>query len=318
MKSEHRHELESNELAQWLEQALEKIRPYRTYLFLVVGLALGAVFVSSVMGRQAAEKRELAWEAYALANYTSDLELNDLRKAASADEFAGSNMQEWAYITWADRQLLLAIRFYLSDRDAASEHIKAAQNIYATLADGASDPQLRDRAHLGQARIYELQDKIDEARLEYGMVGGDFAIIAEAAMERLNSPKADETIEWLATTDLPTPELPTGGATGERPSFDVDLPEASGEGSADPRSLEEILSGFAPSSEENRYDESSEEESEAQPADDESTEAAPVSEEEAQPEAEEATPAADESAPAEEEAAPAAEAPAEPAGASEP
>ena len=302
MKSEHRHELESNELAQWLEQALDKIRPYKMYLVVAVGVALGAVFVNSMMSRRAAEQRELAWRAYALASYTQDLELNDLREAASSEEYAGSKMQEWAYIAWADRQLLLAIRSYFIDRDESTNHIKAAQNIYATLASGTSDLQIQDRARLGLARIYELQDKVEEARKAYAEVGGDFAPVAKAAIERLDSPNATETIGWLATAELPTPELPTGGATGERPAFDVELPEASGEGAADPRSLEEILSGFAPSSEENRYDESSEEESEAQPADESS----------------EAAPAADESAPAEEEAAPAEEAPAEPSGESGP
>ena len=122
MKSEHRHDLETNWLAHHLAVWIEQLKPHTTKLMLAAGVVAGLLVVVSISSSVNASKSKAAWEAYALALNSTDPELMQLQQVA--EEFPDTTMQEWAYATWADRQLMIASNRYLIDREAARERLR--------------------------------------------------------------------------------------------------------------------------------------------------------------------------------------------------
>src|SRR5690349_9433786 len=95
MKSEQRHELQKNDLADWLGNRLES---YNDYFWPVVGGVVvafaAALGIAWYMGTQGA-KSSTAWTSYFLAYGENDREV-ELEKVAETD--AGSPAAMWARI----------------------------------------------------------------------------------------------------------------------------------------------------------------------------------------------------------------------------
>lgn len=227
MKSEHRHELQTNELSAGLARWVDKVKPFTGQI--VTGLVLLALAYAGLTAwdAQSAEKERAAWDAFALATDTSDPEMQSLQRVAGDEQYAGTKMQEWAYVGWADRQVLNAMGSYLFDREKTNDRLRNVSGIYEGMAKSATDPQVRNRARFGLARVYELQNKLDEAYEQYLLVQGDLQPHASERVKRLDSEEVREACSWLATAELPKLDLTGGqGATGARPGFDASLPIA--------------------------------------------------------------------------------------------
>ena len=174
MKSEHRHELETNELSAGLAKSIETLKPMMGQILTVVGILLAAYAGFSIWNAQTAKTEREAWEAYAMATDSSDPEMKGLQKVAGDEKYAGTKMSEWAYVGWADRQVLNAMRYYFLDREETKEVLRSAEGIYEGFSTNASDPEVLNRARFGLARVYELQNKIEAARKQYLTVRGNF------------------------------------------------------------------------------------------------------------------------------------------------
>jgi hypothetical protein len=243
MKTERRHELETNTLARGLESWKEWLAPYSTAIVTVI-LVLMAGYVGATMysAYQSGVNRE-AWDEYQLAVLGNDME--QLSRTAQGGDHGGSAMQEWALIEWSDRQLFEAAEQYLSDREAAKKKLASIAGIYEVVADSDSD-ELRNRARLGLGRTYEMQDRLEDARRQYSLVEGELGAVAAGRIERLEQKKTQEAIKWLATAELPKRGTPLGGgATGARPNFEASVPPID-DAAAPPSgmSLEEIIGGM--------------------------------------------------------------------------
>ena len=241
-------------MANWITVA----KPHANKLMILAGIVVGVLLVTTIWSSQKASSERAGWDAYIQALNAGDMELSGLQNVA--EEHANTVVHEWAYATWADRQLLLASRGYLIDRDAALERLEKVRGYYDTLVD-SQDPQIRGRAHLGLGRIYEMQDKLDEARDQYNQVQGDWAPLAQDRLKQLVSDEAQAACEWLATTELPKPASSTGpGTPGERPDFEASVPPTSSDQSGGGlKTLEELLgtSGSIINFDDNRYGEQS-------------------------------------------------------------
>lgn len=259
MKSEHRHELQTNTLATTLNDWGDKLRPHMSSIVTALLVLVAVYVIATLWNVRTAQREESAWDAYQVAMLQGDVDFRGVRQAAETADAAGSRMQEWGYITWADRQLRLAANDYLMNREAAKDRLTGVAAVYEQFAVEAEDPIVRSRAQLGRARVSEMENKVEEAREYYADVEGVMAPVAQARLKDLEStPQIAETINWLATAALPKPPAPTsqGGLPGVLPDFDAPLPTS--DPSADPfdpaRSLEEIL-GAASGAEGERYEE---------------------------------------------------------------
>jgi hypothetical protein len=276
MKTERRHDLETNELARRATVWIEKVKPYSTLLVGVAVVLLGVWVVSSVWGSITASEDEAAWDAYGLAITTSDLEMQNMQRLANDDQYKGTTMQEWAFAAWADRQLYLATRLYLTDRTDAQDRLRRIVGVYEQLAINAGDEQLRNRARFGLARVYELQDKLEKAGELYDQVQGDLQPLARLYADRLLTPEARETYAWLNTAKLPRRNLEGApGTPGSRPDFDVELPNATTDPSeVNLKTLEDILGFPSDASADDRYDSKAEPVTDAEKNDDETDDSA--------------------------------------------
>ncbi len=246
MKSEHRHELQTNTLATTLNDWGDRLRPHMSSIVTALLVLVAVYVIATLWNARTAQREQSAWDAYQMAMLQGDVDYRGVRQAAESADLAGSRMQQWGYITWADRQLRLAANDYLMNREAAKDRLTGVAAVYEQFAVEADDPIVRSRAQLGRARVSEMENKIDAAREHYAAVEGVMAPVAQARLKELEStPQIEETITWLASAELPKPPVPTsqGGLPGVLPNFDVPLPAT--DPSADPfdpaQSLEEIL-----------------------------------------------------------------------------
>jgi hypothetical protein len=233
MKAQHRHELETNVLAKELNAWREKLRPHSSAIATGLIVVLAVYALLSMWNSRSAGREQEAWFAFEKAMLQSDVGLTDVQRAAASDDFQGSRMQEWAYLAWADRQLRLAADMFFRNREEANDRLGRILSYYKNLAQGASDPEIQNRARLGLARVYEMQNDLEDAREQYAAVAGTLSAVAAERLKDLED-RADELEDataWLATADVPAPAPGAGleGFPGVRPRADVELPGAEGE-----------------------------------------------------------------------------------------
>jgi hypothetical protein len=251
MKSEHRHQLESNALAQRLDVAIERIRPYASTIAGVVVAVVVIMFVWSYVAGSSSARQSQAWDTYNLAVAESIPDVDQLRQ--TAQDHPGTKLQQLADVTWADSQVWTAARDYIYNRSAAMEALTRATSAYQGVLQSSDDERLKNRAQLGLARIYELQGKLDEARNAYSKVQGGYAPYAKLQVDRLAQSEAKDTYAWLATARPPLPRAPLGpGTPGQRPDFSegqLTLPgteasPSSPAGTPPTESLDDLLKGL--------------------------------------------------------------------------
>lgn len=226
MKSAHRHELQTNSLAQQLDSGIEKLRPY-TSTIVVVFVAVAVLFlIWSYVSKSATVRQEEAWSAYNEAISTLPPSLERLDRASV--EHPNTAMQQLADVTWADGQVYIASQNYIYNRASATDALKKATSRYLNVLQTTDDERLVNRAHLGLARVYEMQGQLDKAIEEYSKIKGGYKEYAEIQVERLKEPEAAETYAWLAKAQPPRMTPPAGpGTPGEKPEFstgDISLP----------------------------------------------------------------------------------------------
>jgi hypothetical protein len=252
MKSEHRHQLETNWLAKRLNVVIERFGPYAsTVAGIVVAIVLVMLVWLYVAGSSSARHSE-AWDEFNQAILEPRPNVERLRVVA--EEHSGTEMQLLADVTWADSQVWLAARNYLYDRTGAMQALEKATSRYESVLGTSNDERLLNRARLGLARIHELRGELDKARAEYLKVGGGYEQYAKAQAERLATPESKETYAWLAKAQPPRPTSAFGaGAPLKTPEFsagDLDLPGETPESgmpagtAGDGESFEKLLEGL--------------------------------------------------------------------------
>ena len=256
MNTERRHELGANTLAKGLETWGEKARPYTSVLLLAVAALLGVYIIASLWNSYQATRDRAAWDDYQLAVFQGDVEQRALQRLSVSEDHAGTEMQEWALVGWADRQLLRASQLYLTNREEANDRLTDIMGVYEEFADTASNPEIRNRARLGLGRVSEMKNDLKEARAQYARVEGALSEIAAGRIKELESKKVEETAAWLATTKLPKPPPPKGpGTPGARPGFEAAAPSTDAAQSTDPAAdaMEDILGGLGADEDATRY-----------------------------------------------------------------
>ncbi len=254
MKSAHRHELETNALAHRLEVALDRVRPYISTIVGTIAAVVILILFWSWFSSSSSSRHGEAWNQYHQAVSSARPDLNALH--AFAEAHAGTEMQQLANITWADGQVFEASMNYFYNRGTAKEALNRATSAYAGIIRTSDNERLLNRAHLGMARVYEMQNEPEKARSEYEKVGGGYAEFAKRQIERLAKADTKETLDWLAKAEPPRTQPPTGpGMPGRHLEFspgDLSLPESTQgtnvEGSptdtAPATSFDEVLKGL--------------------------------------------------------------------------
>ncbi|MEQ8846423.1 hypothetical protein [Botrimarina sp.] len=239
MDSEHRHELEQNELATWLADKIEAVKPYLPAIAAGLVLLIAAWIGYGAWRASKAAARADRWEDYARAVDTGMPDLPLLRQAA--EENPGTAVQQWSDITWADGQLFRGANLFFQDRNQADQAIADAVKVYEELV-ASSDNVISGRASYQLARAYELQGELEKAREQYGRVTGAFAPLAEARVSELDSKGVKQAYEWITATSAAASPEAEGPSIGELEPDELTLPDAP---PANPdAALSDLLQGF--------------------------------------------------------------------------
>ena len=212
MKSERRHELQTNYLADHLGSAVTTGRPYASYVIGGIVVALLAALAYGFYSAQTAKASAAAWGDYYFNIGSGDAEIFQ----QVAQDHAGTTAALWSKQAWADNKLLQGLDLIYIDRPAALDAIDKGIESYQDVLNRAYEPDLKNRAAMGLAQCYETIGKLDDATKYYKQVASGsqdgFANMANNRLAWITSGEGKSFYEWFATvkTSLPSvkPNIP--------------------------------------------------------------------------------------------------------------
>ncbi|MFM8252813.1 MAG: hypothetical protein ACKOBW_14555 [Planctomycetota bacterium] len=220
MKTERRHEIETNNLADWIGHQFEQVLPYSRVIAGGVLAVLLLAIVWGVMQQREATQKGAAWAEYLSAMRAQDDDSRVAILSSVATDHAGTVTAWWARQTEADIDLERGARLLFSDREAALQTLERAEKNFLQVEDDARrDPTLVERARLGAAQALECQGKLDKARQKYEQLAkanpqGMSGKFAAQRVQALSDPKITDFYSWFET-QKPNPIRRPGGLFGD-------------------------------------------------------------------------------------------------------
>ena len=219
MKSERRHELQHNELADWLAKSAEMLKPYQN-----IALAVGAVVLVAVLGytwwsRESAAQATQAWD-----EINAVLEGGNVAKLAKViDDYPNTNVAQMSALMLADSYLGEGCARLFVNKATAQEDLNRAVRLYESVRQESPASSLLARATFGLARAKEAKGELGPAEQLYEEVAtklpsGAYTAAATQRLEDLKRPATKSMYDQFARFD-PKPAFSKG--PGERPSFDL-------------------------------------------------------------------------------------------------
>ncbi|MCA9131828.1 MAG: tetratricopeptide repeat protein [Planctomycetales bacterium] len=208
MKSERRHQLEKNELADRLAWGIESAR---SYLPIVLGgvalLALGSIGWG-LYSSSARKKASAAWTEFYFQLIGSDADTYlDI-----ADDYPRSAAAGWAQQIAGDLYLQRGVEALYRNKGEGKELLAQAIEAYEQADKTAHTPDLRSKALLGLAQAHESLGEIDKAIGYYQQLAktAPQAAVINEANERLaflSSDSGKDFYGWFTKLD-PKPDAP--------------------------------------------------------------------------------------------------------------
>lgn len=207
MKTQRRHELQTNTLADHLGQYLLQIEPYTKQILLGIVAVLAIVAAWMYFSAQRQAQSAVGWNDFfgAFAEHNSD----GLEEVAKLHH--DSNAALWASLTAADIKLAQGAGRLYSDRKEAVKSLEAAEKLYLDVEKRAdSQKLLLRRAQFGLGQTYESLSDVKKARQYYEIVGKEApdSALGKAAKKRFDALSQKPTEEWYAWFEKAEPPPP--------------------------------------------------------------------------------------------------------------
>jgi tetratricopeptide (TPR) repeat protein len=227
MKGERRHELERNELADWLAKTFAKIKPYQNAILGVVLLVVVATVGYLWWARQSTGSRTTGWDAFHAAFWRlTQGESSATDFESIADQYPDTDVALWARVMAADLHLAVGCDMLFNNKGIANQELRDAEDDYLKILNAKrSSSELRERATFGLARARESQGNLQKAMEHYEEVRtnwpeGAYAKAAASRLEDLKRPDTRLLYDQFAKFDpKPAPSLGPD-IPGRGPSFD--------------------------------------------------------------------------------------------------
>ena len=144
MKSEHRHELKTNELeriaSDW-GHASERYLHEHTNQLIAGAVALVVLIIGVIYWRTSAGSYDSqGWRALSDAQSTADY-------GTVADKYAGTKVAPWARLQEGENELSSGVRLLFTDRDAGRSDLKKAEENFEKLINDKSTPTKSSTGH---------------------------------------------------------------------------------------------------------------------------------------------------------------------------
>ena len=222
MKSQRRHELEHNALADWLGNTIAAIRPYQNLILgVVLLLALVQrrvlVVVVSIERPDGGCVRCALWEA---------LDKGDVNAIAQVyANFPNAEIGQYAGVIAADLLLDSGCNTRFSNKATANLQLGNAARQYQAVFAQSRDPMIRERAKFGLGRARETLNELDEAKKAYeevlaGWPNGAYAAAARNRLSDLKRQSISDMYDRFAKFDPKPAFSEEPGIPGKGPEFD--------------------------------------------------------------------------------------------------
>ena len=207
MKSEHRHDLQTNELGKFTEKVGGFMEVHGNRL--MIGVCVVSLAASGVIYWVRTQKNSeaAAWREVSTALATNKAEdFNDVWA-----EHKGTTTGLWARVHEGERRLGLGVQELFRNVEAGREELKKAQNAFQTVVDDRHAPaEVRERGLIGLGRTLESlsEGNEGEAVKTYEMLVKEFpeSLYKNDAQERivaLNKGSGQEFYAWFAKYQRP-------------------------------------------------------------------------------------------------------------------
>jgi len=189
MKSERRHELAENDLADSVENLAERFRPYvATILTAAIG-GLVAVIVGMFVSSRWEASRAESWDACLAALTTG----NEDAFREVLIRYPATPAAQWAELVLADRAVSEATSLLFQKLDPANDiarqRLEQAVAAYQGLLAEQPTGMIAERATFGLAKARECLGELDEARRGYDTLAKEYA---DSPMANLAAARATE------------------------------------------------------------------------------------------------------------------------------
>jgi hypothetical protein len=237
MKSQERHRLEKNILADWIAQTIQQIKPYLTPI-LVVALVVVLVFgATNFWVQRAAQGSGVAWgKVYATI---TEQGVDAAAAEAVAEEYQGTNVAHWARLVACDERLEHGCQLlFTADRSSAINDLQRAVEGSTTVLKETNEPALRERALFCRARAYEAlagtrqSGALDNAIADFKELlandrwaKGPYAEMARHSVTNLENPEFRTFYDKFVNYE-PKPPISGPGVPGQRPPATVPEPNS--------------------------------------------------------------------------------------------
>lgn len=195
MKSERRHELQHNLLADWLATWAERLKPYQNIVLSAVLLAVVALAGYVLWSRESASRTTQAWDELNAAVDSRD----PTALAKVIEDHPDTGVADLAALVSADERLAEGCRQLFVSKATAQNELNKAIELYSLVRGHYGLPAQQERATFGLARAKEAKgdaSDIDEAMKLYEEVAkqpnGAFAAAAAQRLEDLKRPATKE------------------------------------------------------------------------------------------------------------------------------
>ena len=214
MDSQHRHELQQNDLGKIANRAMPFFEKYG--LKIMIGLAVVVVvgIVAAVWFSESAATAAASWAQLDAAVHEPNPSADEY--ATVGDKYPGTEAAAWGTLKEADDYLKAGMQAVYTDRKAALVELDKARETYEKLEKGGPGvvPDVRERGLYGLARCLEtMSDGNTEdaikfySRLINEFPDSMFKQIAEDRIQDLESPATKDFYAWFHAQN-PSPQAP--------------------------------------------------------------------------------------------------------------
>ncbi|REJ67806.1 MAG: hypothetical protein DWQ31_10535 [Planctomycetota bacterium] len=220
MKTERRHELQSNALAAWLMKTSQSLGPYMSWIIAgAIAVVLLLVFLQIRSGRQNEGTAALQQEISTLSSnalaalrqnppkffefQTAATELKDL-----AEEHEGTRMGQLAALAVGDTYMQQGEVMLRGRRAEAYDAMETAAEYYSKVIEDETAPQLWSQlARYRRGRTYEWRNQLNPAIEDYEATEGPYARLAAQHAAFLKRPSTREFYDEFDRLDLRPPQI---------------------------------------------------------------------------------------------------------------
>ncbi len=250
MKAKQRHELHTNELADWIGETSETLKPYSGLI--VAGLVAVVVVVAVIVYFRGASQRAAIAASDQLITALGMQSEGAAELQATVKDYPGTPQANLAEMILGQNLLDIGTSTLFHNKLAGRENISKSLNAFLEVQKNTHDPMLKAWALFGEGRAQESLGDLARAQVAYQQIVNDYpdSDVAEPArqhLKRLESPAIRSFYDWFAAQDIRPPAADTSpGVPGLRPSFDIKEPVSPGDVKL-PSALEPSASGPAAS-----------------------------------------------------------------------